>query len=79
MISNSLRGCHIIGKANNVGNLELVPVPMSYRDNILTDVGWIEFWTPRLFERFSLGNPSDATGIVSDPVAPERSNASKYV
>lgn len=44
------RACDIIGKADNIRNLELLLVPMRYSDGVLTNLGWIEVWL--LFSAF---------------------------
>ena len=43
MISNSLSGCHIISKAYNIRNLELVLVPVCNGYRVVLKLDWIEF------------------------------------
>ena len=46
MLSDDLRAGHVIGKADDIRNLELVPVPVRYRENVLTNLDRIECPTP---------------------------------
>ena len=51
IIGNGRRPCLVIGKVDNVRNLEFPPVPARYSDRVFTKLNWVEFW-------FSLRSPA---------------------
>jgi len=43
IIGDGRGACLVIGKADKVRNLELLPVPARYSDRVFTKFNWIEF------------------------------------